>query len=266
MTTLVPFWTIEPRHVQLAMLAMIRLSGLLLLAPPVQAPLVPVMVRVGLAFSLVFLLWNQLVLVAPPVATDILTLGGLAASELGVGLAIGFAARLVLSAASYAAELLSMKMGFGLATLIDPFQGQATTVLTRIFDLTVMVIFLALDGHHLLIGATVESFRVVPPGRVADLVASADVLIPLGGRLFGVGLAMVAPALGVLLLANLALVLASRVVPNLHLMAVGFPVLIGLGLLMTIVNLDLLGALMAGEIRHLESALIALLRSFGHGR
>jgi flagellar biosynthetic protein FliR len=159
-----------------------------------------------------------------------------------------------------------MKMGLGLAALIDPFQGQPTTVLTRLFDLTVMVMFLALDGHHLLIGATVESFRVVPPGRVADVIASAEVLLPLGGRLFGVGLAMVAPAIGVLFLANLALVLASRIVPNLNLMAVGFPVLVGLGLLMTIINLDLFGGLLAGEVRNLEQVLIALLRSFGHGR
>ena len=266
MNTLVPFWTIEPRHVQLGMLAMTRLSGLLLLAPPVQAPMVPVMVRIGLAFSLVFLVWNQLLVVAPPVAGDVLTLTGLAASELSIGLAIGFAARLVLSAASYAAELLSMKMGLGLAALIDPFQGQPTTVLTRLFDLTVMVMFLALDGHHLLIGAAVESFRVVPPGRVADVIASAEVLLPLGGRLFGVGLAMVAPAIGVLFLANLALVLASRIVPNLNLMAVGFPVLVGLGLLMTIVNLDLFGSLLVGEVRNLEQVLIALLRSLGHGR
>ena len=266
MNTLVPFWTIEPRHVQLGMLAMVRLSGLLLLIPPVQGPTVPVVVRVGLAFSLVFLVWNQLLAVAPPLAGDVLTLTGLAASELGIGVVIGFTVRLVLSAASFAAELLSMKMGLGLASLIDPFQGQPTTVLTRLFDLTVMVMFLALDGHHLLIGATVESFRVVPPGRIGDLVASAEVLLPLGGRLIGVGLAMVAPAIGVLFLANLALVLATRIVPNLNLMAVGFPVLVGLGLLMTIVNLDLLGGLIAGEVRHLESVLITLLRSLGHGR
>jgi flagellar biosynthesis protein FliR len=266
MSTLVPFWTIEPRQVQLAMLAMIRLSGLLLLAPPVQAPMVPVIVRVGLAFSLVFLVWNQLVAVAPPLASDVFTLGGLGLSELGIGLAIGFAARLVLSAASYAADLVSMKMGLSMAALLDPFQGQQATVLTRLFDLTVMIIFLALDGHHLLIGATVESFRVVPPGRLADLAGGAAALLPLGGRLFGVGLAMVAPVLGVLLIANLALVLASRMVPHLQLMAVGFPVLIVIGLVMTIVNLDLLGGLIAGEVRNLESILITLLRSLGNGR
>src|SRR5712691_6755541 len=244
------FFTVEPRHVQLALLAMTRLSGLLLLTPPVQAPMVPVQLRVGLAFSLLFLMWPQLAVAAPPLAGDVWSLGGLAASELFIGVAIGFAGRLVVAAASFAAELVSLQMGFGLASILDPLQGQHVTVLTRLFDWTVMLMFLALDGHHLMLGAVVESFR----------------LVPTGGRLFGVGMALVAPALGVLFLANLALVLASRVVPQLNLMAVGFPILVALGLIMMSINLDLLGALMGGEIRNLESLLVTLLRSLGHGR
>jgi flagellar biosynthetic protein FliR len=265
MTTTFPFWTIEPRHVQLAMLAMIRLSGFLVLVPPVQSPLVPVSVRVGLAFSLLFLLWNGLAAAAPPIATSVLALAGLAVSELTIGVAIGFAARLVLAAASFAAELVGIQMGFGLAALLDPLRGEQSGVLTRLFDWTVMVLFLALDGHHLLIGATVESFRVVPPGHAADLAAGLASLLPLGGRLFGVGMALVAPALGVLFLANVVLVLVTRAVPHLNLMAVAFPILILLGLGMAILNLDLLAGIMGGEIRNLEGVLVTVLRSFAHG-
>lgn len=266
MSTHGPFWTVEPRHVQLAMLALIRLSGLLLLAPPVHAPLVPVPVRVALAFALLFLVWADLAPAAPAVATDVLALGGLAAGELGIGLALGFAARLVVSAAAYAAELVAFQMGFGLSSLLDPAQPETSTVLARLLDWTVLGLFLALDGHHLLIGAVVESFRLVPPGQLADLPAAARLVVPLGGRLFGVGVALVAPALGVLFLANLALVLANRAVPALNLMAVGFPVLILLGLGMLIVNLDLLGGLIGAEIRGLDAVLGAVLRSLAHGR
>jgi len=259
------YFSIEPRHVQLAMLAMTRLSGLLLITPPVQAPMVPVQVRIGLAFSLVFLMWPQLAVAAPPIATNVLALGGLAASELCIGMAIGFAGRLVVSAASFAAELVSLQMGFGLASTIDPIRGQHVTVLTRLFDWVVMLIFLALDGHHLMLGAVVESFRVVPAGGIGNLTSTASVLVPIGGRLFGVGMALVAPALGVLFIANLALVLASRVVPQLNLMAIGFPILVALGLIMMTINLDLFGSLMGGEIRNLESLLITVLRSLRHG-
>lgn len=266
MSTLVPFWVVEPRHVQVAMLALLRLSGLLVLAPPVHAPLVPVPVRVALAFALLFLVWADLAPAAPPVASDPVALAGLAAGELGLGLALGFAARLVVATAGYAAELVAFQMGFGLAALLDPAHQESATVLTRLLDWTVLILFLALDGHHLLLGAAVESFRLLPPGRPPDLAAAAVAVVPLGGRLVGVGMALVAPVLGVLFLANLALVLANRAVPALNLMAVGFPVLILLGLGMVIVNLDLLGGLMGAEIRGLEGVLGTLLRSLAHGR
>jgi flagellar biosynthesis protein FliR len=266
MSTVLPFWTIEPRHVQLGMLAMIRLSGFLVLVPPVQAGMVPVFVRVGLAFSLLFLAWGSLAPAAPPIAGDVLTLGGLAASELVIGVAIGFAARLVIAAASFGAELISIQMGFGLAAILDPLRGEQTTVLTRLFDWTVMALFLALDGHHLVVGAAVESFRLVPPGRLADVAAGSGVLLGLAGRMFGVGMALVAPALGVLFLGNLVMVLASRAVPQLNLMSVALPILILVGLLVMIVSLDLVGGVVGGEIRNLESVLVTLLRSLAHGR
>jgi flagellar biosynthetic protein FliR len=157
-------------------------------------------------------------------------------------------------------------MGFGLESILDPDKGQQVTAITRLFDWTVLMIFLALDGHYLLVGAVVESFRVVPPGRLADIPAASAVLIPLGGRLFALGLALVAPVLGVLFLANVVLVLATRAVPALNLMAVGFPILIVLGLVMLTINLELLAGLVGGEIRRLDGVVVAVLRSLGHGR
>jgi flagellar biosynthetic protein FliR len=266
MRTLLPFWTIEPQHVQLGLLAMIRLSAMLMVAPATSVPVVPVTVRVSLGFALLLLVWPALAPAAPAVAADILTLGGLAVSELGIGAALGFAARLVLAAASYASELAAMQMGFGLASVLDPAQGQQVTALTRLVDWAVLMLFLALDGHYLLIGAVVESFRLVPPGRLADLPGVSAVLLPLGGRLFAVGMALVAPVVGVLFLANLVLVMASRAVPALHLMTVGFPILIAVGLVMTMVNLDLLGGVVGSEIRRLDGVLVTVLRGLGHGR
>lgn len=265
MSTTVPFWTLDAGQVQVALLTLIRLSGLLLLAPPVHAPSVPVSVRIGLAFSLVLLVWNDVAGRRPPLAPDMVALGGYAATELGIGLAIGFAGRLVVSAASYAAEMVSQQMGLGLGALLDPSLGQAVSPLTRLFDWTVMMLFLALDGHYLLLGAVVESFRLIPPGRAATFAAAGDTLVALGGRVFGVGLALVAPAIGIMFLANLVLVLLSRTMPALNLMAVGFPVLIILGLSVVTLNIDLVAGLMGGEIRNLESVLVTLLRSLAHG-
>ena len=97
--------TVAPAHVQLALLIMTRVSGMMLMTPPFNSTAVPVQVRIGIAFSLVLLVWNRLGANPPALSSDVLALTALAASELVVGLCIGFVARLVLVAASFAADL-----------------------------------------------------------------------------------------------------------------------------------------------------------------
>ena len=261
-----PFFAVAPQHVQVALLALMRLSGMMLMAPPFNQPVIPVQARLGIAFSFVFLIWNQLLAAAPPLAADVLILAGLAASEMVVGLTIGFIARLVLTAASLGAELIAVQVGYGLASLIDPAQGAQVTVLTRLYDWTMLGLFLALDIHHVVIGAVVESFRVVPPGTpVLSTVALAGI-VPLGGHVFAVGLALVAPILGVLLLTHIVLVLAARAVPQINLMSVGFPITVMVGLVALLSTLDAMSAIVGRELRGLEGALGTLLRGFASGR
>jgi flagellar biosynthesis protein FliR len=263
MTTTVPFFTVEPAHVQLLFLAVIRLSGLLLVAPPFNHPIVPVQVKVAVAFSLTLAVWTSLT--PPPIASSPLMLAGLAAGEAVVGLAMGFVARMALAAASFAAEMVSIQMGFGIAGVLDPALGSQVSVLTYLYDWTALALFLALDGHHLVFGAAIESFRVVPIGGAAVAAGSAAIL-PLGGRMFTLALALVAPTLGVLFLTNLVMVLGSRAIPQLNLLAVGLPITILLGLSVLMINLDLTSGVIAREMQSMETTLIGLLRSFAGGR
>ncbi len=257
--------SVGPAHVQLALLALTRLSGMMLMTPPFNHVAVPVQVRIAMAFSLVLLVWNRLAAHAPALSPDVLTLTGLAASELAVGLCIGFVARLVLVAASFAAELIGVQAGFGMAAVIDPMSASQVTVLTSLYDWTMLALFLALDMHHVVIEAVMQSFVVVPPGTpVLSAVAMAGI-VPLAGQIFTIGLALVAPILGVLLLTHLVLVLAARAVPQINLMAVGFPITVLVGLVGLLVNLDLMTGIVGREMQDLRGAIAALVQGFAHG-
>lgn len=266
MTAAAPVWTIEAGHVQLAMLGVARLSGILLLTPPFNSPAVPARVRLPIAFALVLPVWPLLAAGAPPVAPDVLTLAGRLGRELVVGLTIGFVGRLLLAAASFAAEVVGVQIGFGFATTVDPTFGAQVTVLTRLYDWTVLGLFLTLDVHHLVLGAALESFRVVPIGDTALAADGARAVLALGGRIFTLALALVAPTLGILFLLNLVLALASRAVPQLHLIVVGWPITVMVGLVVLLGNVDLMGGVIAREMQGLEQALIGVLRSFAGGR
>jgi flagellar biosynthetic protein FliR len=264
--TTVPFLIVQPAQVQAAMLAMIRLSGMLALAPPFGEKLVPARLRIGIGFAILLLTWPTIGVRPLAIAADAPTLGMLAGLELLVGAAIGFVARLLLTAASLAAELVSVQMGFGLATLLDPLQGAQVTVLTRLYDWTILILFLTLDAHHLVLRAIVDSFRIVPLGGVALSVQGAAAVLPLGGHIFALALSLVAPVLGVLFIANLVMVLAARAVPQLSLLSVGLPVMIALGFVVLLANLDLTAAVLGREITALERTLGALLGGLSSGR
>ena len=266
MITSVPYFTLEPAQVQLAMLALVRLSGLIMMAPPFSHPAIPAQVKLGIGFSLVLLAWPTLHARAVPLAPDVLSLSALAASELVVGLAMGFVVKLSLTAASVAAEIVSVQMGFGLASILDPLQGAQVTVLTRVYDWLVLILFLGLDAHHLVIGAVIESFRLLPLGGVTLTADGAMGVVPLGGRVFGLALALVAPVLGVLFIANLVMVLAARAVPQLSLISVGLPIMIGLGFVVLIANLELMSGVVGRELTSLPELLTGLLRGFSSGR
>jgi flagellar biosynthetic protein FliR len=266
MTTTAPFFSVEPASVQAAMLAMIRLSGMLLLAPPFGMPLVPARLKIAIAFSLMLCVWPTLAVRPPALASDVVGLAALATTEALVGLTIGFIGRLTLSAASVAAELVSIQMGFGLASLLDPLQGAQVTVLTRLYDWTVLTLFLALDAHHLVLGAIVESFRAIPLGGASFMAGGAAAVLPLGGRIFALALSLVAPLLGVLFIANLVMALAARAVPQFNLLTAGLPVVIALGLVLLLANLDPMSAVLGREMRSLEAVWITVLRGFSDGR
>jgi flagellar biosynthetic protein FliR len=266
MITSVPYFAIEPGQVQLAMLALVRLSGMVVMAPPFSHPAIRTQVKLAVGGSLALLAWPALQARPLPLAPDVLSLAALAACELTLGLAIGFVARLALAAASVAAEIVSVQMGFGLASLLDPLQGAQVTVLTRVYDWLVLVLFLALDAHHLVIGAVVESFRLVPLGGAALTAEGAMSVVPLGARVFSLALLLVAPVLGVLFIANLVMVLAARAVPQLSLLSVGLPIMIGLGFVVLLANLELMSGVVGREMTGLPELLTALLRGFAGGR
>ncbi|GAL37103.1 flagellar biosynthesis protein FliR [Vibrio maritimus] len=59
---------------------------------------------------------------------------------------------------------MSLQMGLGMAIMNDPVNGLSVAILGRIFLLLCTLLFLALEGHLLVIDILVQSFVVWPVG------------------------------------------------------------------------------------------------------
>src|SRR5690606_16831091 len=142
-------------------LVLMRISGIIAVAPPFAAAAVPATLR-----GLLALVLTLIVVPAAPVweGAGPWEFAAAAAGELMVGLAVGLLILLVLLAVQGAGELIDMEMGFGMVNVIDPAFGRPAPLLGNFLYFLALVIFLTVDGHLLVLRALLDSFQAIPPG------------------------------------------------------------------------------------------------------
>lgn len=217
------------------MLPFFRILALFSAAPVLSQRSLPVRVRIGVSLLLAAALAPS---VAPPPNFDPTSLGalGFVAQEVVVGLAIGFVARLLFAAFDFAGEIIGLQMGLSFAGFFDPGGGHGTAI-GSFMSTMAMMIFVALNGPLLLIGATMRSFRSLPVTDVPFGFAAGLHPVAIGAEVFVLGMTIAVPFIALILFVNLLLGVMSRIAPQLSLFSVGLPVTITVGLLLLVFGL-----------------------------
>ncbi|HEY5208132.1 MAG TPA: flagellar biosynthetic protein FliR [Stellaceae bacterium] len=211
----------------------IRILGLFAAAPVFNAVTIPVPLKVALATVLAMLVAG---IVDQPVPLE-LTWAGLVLTveQIIIGVAMGFSMQLALSAMTLAGDLVGVQMGFGFATLLGLEGDFAVPVMADFFGLVGTVLFLAFNGHLILISALVKSFTIVPVAIGAGItMAGWAALANAGAMLFGIGVFLALPIVAVILTMHLAVGTLSRAAPQINLMSVGFSLFLWVGIAATI--------------------------------
>jgi flagellar biosynthetic protein FliR len=247
------------------LLVLARVGGLIGASPIFGHLIVPVRVRVGLTLVLAVAVGGALGTPPGPLPTTLLGLTGALAVEATLGAVIGLVAQFVFAGVLLGGQLAGIQMGFGIANLIDPQSHAQVTIVAQWQQLMAFLVFLVLDVHHLLIGALLASFHTTPPGSVVLSAVGLRGTISLAGELFTLGVRIAAPVLVALLLANTALGILARTIPQLNVFVVGFPVNVGVGLLMLGASLPFTFRLLTARFGALEPTLDSLVRGFAHG-
>jgi flagellar biosynthetic protein FliR len=174
---------------------------------------------------------------------------------------IGLVAEFIFSAVSLAGQLAGMEMGLGLAGLIDPQTQDRVTAIAQWQTLLAMLIFLSVDGHHLLIRAVAESFRAIPPGVASIGQAGISALMSLAGQIFVVALKIAAPVLVLILLVNGAMGALAKLIPQLNVMVVGFPINVAVGFFILMASQPFTVRILEQSFGSLAGSLAGLLAS-----
>jgi flagellar biosynthetic protein FliR len=243
--------SIEPQLWAL-LFAMVRIGAAFVAAPIFSAVSVPLPVRIALSGAIGVLVVNTAHIVAPPEIFSINTFLAVAAEAL-IGLALGFVLQIAFSAPMIASEVIGMGMGLGFANAVDPNSGHSTPALGQFLSLLLTLLFLAVDGHLVLVDLVVRSYEVMPPGAwVAPQRLLAIAMF--GGYAFLAGLLLALPVGFLLLCLNVVVGMLSRAAPALNLFAIGIPASLAIGIVAILLALPAMGDYMLVIIREALAA------------
>ena len=230
-----------------------RISSFFMAVPMIGTQLVPVRIRLGLALILTML-------VAPLLPTMPVYDGlspevfMLVLQQLLIGTVLGFMVQLLFQVFVVAGQLVSSQMGLGFASISDPANGVSVVVLSQLYLMIVMMLFLAMDGHLVMIDVIVASFQVMPVGEVMPGAVLWQV-VSAASWMFAGALLLALPAVIALLIVNFAFGIMTKAAPQLNIFAIGFPFTMLFGLFITWVSL----AGFLGQYQQLAEQLLSFL-------
>ncbi|HPT49839.1 MAG TPA: flagellar biosynthetic protein FliR [Accumulibacter sp.] len=217
-----------------------RILATLAAAPPYNNPALPprVLLILGLAITFAISPLLPAIAVDPASGTGLLVL----AQQLVIGFGMGFAMRLVFTAVDMAGTMISLQMGLGFASSYDPLTAGQTGVVSEFLGMLALLIFMAVNGHAMVMATLLQGFTAMPIGAPMPGAATWWNLAASASLIFASGLLLALPIVVTLLIGNLALAVLSRAAPQLNLMAIGFPLTITLGFAALLLGLSHLSA------------------------
>jgi len=254
-------FSIPLTQVQTLFLIFVRVGGLIMTAPLLDSRGVPIAFKLGLAFSLSIILL-PLVAVRPEVfeGSALAFMVGLV-GEVFIGIIIGVAIRLLFSAVQLAGQLAGFQMGFSIANVLDSVSNAQISVISQLQNIVAVLLFFSCNAHYWLFSGVVDSFVLVPPFSFQMSYPLVDQLLRLTGTMFIIAVKVGAPVIVALLLTTVSLGLVARVVPQINIFIVAFPIKIAVGLVFIGVTLPSLAAYLGELYAHLGTTIHELLRA-----
>ena len=220
------------------LLIFVRLTSFFMIAPLFSMKGVPTQFKLGFASFIALVAVTNLPVDEPLLLDSFYIL--LIIKEVGVGLALGFTAALLLYTVQIAGAFIDFQMGFSMASVMDPQTGSQVPIMGHFKYILALLFLLTVNGHHLLLDGVMQSFQVFPVESIAFSAKMEDVahfFTRLFVEMFMIALQMALPIVGALVLVDVALGILAKTVPQMNIFAVGLPLKIIVGLILVFISL-----------------------------
>ena len=248
----------------LFLLILIRMSSLFVITPVFGGRNVPSYFKVGLAFFCSLILVTLLKDVTIEF-TDIFSYAAIVLKELVVGIILGFTSYLVFSALYLAGQIIDIQIGFGMVNVLDPLHDTQVPLTGNFLYIITLIFFLSMNGHHILLTALFKSYNVIPVNSFAFNDILFNNLLSIFYETFAIGFKISIPIIAASLLAEIALGILTKTVPQMNVFVIGMPLKVGVGLVTLFAMIPMLLSTLEVTFDKMYNYLYIIIKSIASG-
>jgi flagellar biosynthetic protein FliR len=250
---------IGEQHVVGFFLTLARISPLFVVAPLFSSKMIPLRAR-GVAAVALAVGLSPIALKGGKVPTDAMSIAGLIGKEALVGFAFAFAVAVLFAAVSAAGSFLDTLIGFSFGGLVDPVNGNQSSVLSQLYTLVGVMVFIAIGGDTWMLEGLAKTYDLIGLTQMPALGALVGGAQHTFSTIFISAVELAAPVLIALIITDAGFGVVSRVMPQLNVFAVGFPAKILVGFLIVAASLPFVAGWIGNQLQQSVMSALQTLR------
>lgn len=213
----------------------VRMTGIFVISPIFSRNNIPNIFKIG--FALIVSLLVASIITGENIDYNDFEILIIIIRELIIGIIIGYISYLFFSAFYIAGQIVDTQIGFGMVNVLDPQHNIQIPIMGNFFYIIAILVFLTINGHHLLLKAVVASFQVLQIGQFTINEVVLSNFIKIIAQIFEIGFKISSPVIATIFLANVLLGILARTMPQMNVFIVGMPLKIIIGLLTLVIIL-----------------------------
>lgn len=245
------------------LLIFVRIISAFSSAPIYNHQAIPAVVKVFISLVISYIIFLSANTPKIQIEMNLVWLAVNVVKEIISGLIIGFSINMIFYAVSMAGSLIGFDIGLSMSQVFNPVDGMGSNVIEEMLYFLAILVFFMIDGHHHLIRALVYSFTVIPIGLYTINRNVYDTFMILTTSIFVIAVKIASPILVSYFLINVAEGILSRIIPQMQVFFVTYPVKLGVGFIMLATLVPLYVYLIRAYLYEFEERLYSLIRIMG---
>jgi flagellar biosynthetic protein FliR len=256
---------IDPLEFRTYLLVLLRVSILFFMFPIFSSNVFPNTLKMGFAMVVSLLFYSVVPVDVGRFPMSAVATGLLILAEALVGLTIGLCLRMFFGAVQLAGQVIGFQMGFSMINVLDPQTGSNVSIMDQLGYWVSLLVFLSVNGHHIMFLSVIDSFKLVPIGFFMMQDVMMAKFIDLGAQIFFLALKIGAPVIASLAFVSVGFGLMAKFSPQMNVMIVAFPLKIVSGLILFGLTLQIIAILTKSYVTDFKGLLMQLLFFAGGG-